>query len=97
MLKVALCRSLAGARRIARLPKDHQARPSTINGSDAHIKHTHQLEFVVLFDIDGEKPAVDERGNMLRRRYRVTWPIALLSCALRWRSMMLPEVSERRS
>lgn len=81
---------------ITRLPTDHEARPTTLAGGDAHIKLSHNLEFVILYDIDGDQPVKDAQGNAMRMRYRVTWPVTLVSCALRWRSLVLPEVSSLR-
>ncbi|CAO1635861.1 unnamed protein product [Parajaminaea phylloscopi] len=78
---------------IARLPSDHEARPTTLAGSDAHIKLSHSMELVILFDIDKDAPVRDANGNALRRRYRVTWPVTLVSCTLRWNSLVLPEYS----
>lgn len=76
-----------------RLPNDNHARPTTIRGSDAHIKLSHQLEFAMLYDEDEQNPVTDEKGSLLRKRYRVTWPVTLSNCAMRWRSLVLPEVS----
>lgn len=78
---------------ITKLPTDNQARPTTILGGDAHIRLNHQIEFAIVYDIDGANPERDSRGQVLRKRYRVTWPVNLTSCALRWRSLVLPEYS----
>jgi hypothetical protein len=72
------------------------ARPTTLDGSHAAIKISHQIEFSILYDLDKDNPTRDERGDILRKRYRITWPVKILSCSLRWRSLVLPEVSGKR-
>lgn len=96
----ALCRARPASNQeeielewVARLPKDDQARASTLPGGDTHIRLSHHLELSLLYDVDADNPVRDQNGNVLHKRYRLTWPVVLISCALRAASWCLPEYS----
>ncbi|CAO1632818.1 unnamed protein product [Sympodiomycopsis kandeliae] len=82
---------------LTRLPTDEKARPSNQAGGDTHIRLSHHLELSLLYDVDKANPARDSKGNLLRKRYRITWPVDLISCAIRWQSWILPEYSAQDS
>lgn len=68
---------------ITRLPHDALARPTSLSGSEAAIRHEHSLELKVVFRRDGELLA-----------YTTRWPVVIPACGMLWRSVKLPSYSE---
>lgn len=91
--------SSSGLEAVARLPQDSEMRPSTVEGSDAAIEFSHELEFEIDF-IDGQLvqdeqverdgvSAVSVEGQRLKR-FKLRWPVSISSCLCAWDSMTLP-------
>lgn len=70
---------------VARLPKDNMCRCSTVAGSQAAIRHNHEIEMVLNY-----KDAMSSAAET----YRVTWPLPLPACSMLWKHLKLPSYSE---
>ena len=75
-----------------RMPRDRDARPSTVEGVETPLRLTHQLAVEVVFSIWGE----DAYGQAIKpgpgeqRRLKIARPIVLPSCAIIPQTFSLP-------